>query len=513
MFHASSRLLRGAASVAVAGSALVASSRGRSRAPARSEAAPAPRRLSPIGRMTRLADAHGTSTTIALALATSGPPLEAATLAAKLAPLVAAQPRLRSLVSAEATATVLPAAAAADIAASRTHARDWATAGGAHGLAEAALGTPFGTRFAAPLWDCHVGSPPGGDGSLAVVALHHSVGDGMSLASVLTGVLDEAADLDALAAAAVADYHAKRKAKRAARKPLTTREGFLVALRRLALALAKALGGAVALAASLTKMARVAAAPMPWRRHADASRVSVGWGVLFDSVAEARALAKAVDPKATLNDLFVALVGGALRRRLLAAGRELPAGYELGCTVPVNVRGGVVLQGEALANHIGAINLLLPVGEADPAARLRKTQARLSRWKLAGEHLVSHVLAKLCGALLPDPLASRALAAGAKGVTVAVSNVRGPPGAVHIDGRKVELAVPLITPPPGVPLGAIFVTQEDRVVVGATVVGDVGIGADAFVQLLREEKAALGLVAAGEKKATEPARRALVRGG
>jgi WS/DGAT/MGAT family acyltransferase len=136
---------------------------------------------------------------------------------------------------------------------------------------------------------------------------------------------------------------------------------------------------------------------------------------------------------ATVNDVLVAAVAGALRHYLLSRGELSP---DLRAFVPVDLRGGARPRVE-LGNHFGMVYLMLPLAEADPVARVRAVQTQMATIKHTPEAAVAFGVLSALGAT-PAPL-ERVLVDifGSKGSLV-LTNVRGPAAPVYIVGNRLD---------------------------------------------------------------------------
>ena len=86
---------------------------------------------------------------------------------------------------------------------------------------------------------------------------------------------------------------------------------------------------------------------------------------------------------ATVNDVLVAAVAGALRRYVEARGDD-PMGKKIRAMVPVDIRGP---QDTKLTNRFALVYLPLPIGIADPSSGFLRQSAtwmpsngRLKHW-------------------------------------------------------------------------------------------------------------------------------------
>ena len=129
--------------------------------------------------------------------------------------------------------------------------------------------------------------------------------------------------------------------------------------------------------------------------------------------------------------------------------------------------------------------------------RLKAIRQRMEVAKARPEALVSHGLA-VCSGCLPTPAVKCALAsAGNARASTIVSNVRGPPEALHLDGKKLSSLYGFLPTPPGVALGVGIGTYAGRLCV--SVCCDRGLLGDDSHELLRrmlDEHASLCATAA-----------------
>jgi WS/DGAT/MGAT family acyltransferase len=134
----------------------------------------------------------------------------------------------------------------------------------------------------------------------------------------------------------------------------------------------------------------------------------------------------------TLNDAFVGAVTGGLRRYHERHGRPVD---ELRMTMPVNLRDGSE-AGRRAGNQFAPARFLVPIGIADPAARMRAIHERVAAQRaepalpLAEE--ISGVLARL-----PRVMATAVLGSMLKAIDFVTSNVPGPPFPVYASGAQV----------------------------------------------------------------------------
>lgn len=198
----------------------------------------------------------------------------------------------------------------------------------------------------------------------------------------------------------------------------------------------------------------------------------------------AEVMSRKVKSKITINDVFVAAITGALARQLqhhrsrLAAKRpmqeeeddsdnkapKLEQQRHMTVIVPVHLKGGIVMPGESIGNNIGAFCARVS-GESDdmkPAQRLEQVHRSLQAVKNTPAPILSHWMAKLSTHILPASWCSYFYQRVSAGATVVVSNVRGFPRAVHYQGREVESIYGFIPIPPGIPIGLVVQSYNEK---------------------------------------------------
>ena len=151
-----------------------------------------------------------------------------------------------------------------------------------------------------------------------------------------------------------------------------------------------------------------------------------------------RAVRAAVEG-ATLNDVFLATVGGALNL-YLGSKNELPA-QSMTAMVPMTLRGAN--KGEDAGNQIGLAVMRLHTEIADPVARLRAIRADAGKVKALSEDLGKD-LAKQVFDVMPT-FAATALTRNlmVPQMNVVVSNVRGPDVPLYMAGARLVSFSPI----------------------------------------------------------------------
>ena len=159
----------------------------------------------------------------------------------------------------------------------------------------------------------------------------------------------------------------------------------------------------------------------------------------------------------TLNDAFVASVTGGLRRYHELHGAPVD---ELRVTMPISLRH----DGDGVGgNHITLERFLVPVGEADPAARIRVTGWRCRAARYEEALPLSDAVAGLLN-LLPSGVIGSML----KHVDFLASDVPGVPVQIYLAGAPV-LGYYAFGPTTGAAVNVTLVSYQDTCCIGCTV--------------------------------------------
>jgi WS/DGAT/MGAT family acyltransferase len=149
----------------------------------------------------------------------------------------------------------------------------------------------------------------------------------------------------------------------------------------------------------------------------------------------------------TINDIVVAVVGGALRKYLLDKG-ELPAD-SLIAGAPVNVRSE--RNSESSGNQVSLMRISMATNIADPLERLQAIHHSAQQSKAFSNALGSSVMMDISEILIPQVLgwgfrvATLAASRTARPMPchVVISNVPGPQIPLYLAGAKVHLMMGL----------------------------------------------------------------------
>jgi diacylglycerol O-acyltransferase / wax synthase len=156
----------------------------------------------------------------------------------------------------------------------------------------------------------------------------------------------------------------------------------------------------------------------------------VAWGepLPLDTV---KAVGKALE--ASINDVLLSTVAGAIGHYLRSKGDD-PTGQEIRAMVPVNLRPPG--QAHQLGNRFGLVPLVLPIGIANPIERLVAVRARMAELKGSYQPLLAFGILALSG-LMIKPMQAVITGLFAKKTTAVMTNVPGPREAMTFCGRTV----------------------------------------------------------------------------
>jgi WS/DGAT/MGAT family acyltransferase len=145
---------------------------------------------------------------------------------------------------------------------------------------------------------------------------------------------------------------------------------------------------------------------------------------------------------ATVNDVILAAVAGALGSYLRRHGTSTDE-LVLKAMVPVSVRAEI--ERGALGNRVAAVWAPLPVGVAEPVARLRQIADAMDGVKESGQAVGAQVLTELSGFAPPTVMAQAArLVAHQRLFNTVVTNVPGPQFPLYMLGRELDAVLPMV---------------------------------------------------------------------
>ena len=135
----------------------------------------------------------------------------------------------------------------------------------------------------------------------------------------------------------------------------------------------------------------------------------------------------------SVNDVLLACVAGAIRSYLVSKGDNVD-GALLRAFVPVNLRAPG--NEYKLGNHFGLVGLELPIGEANPIARVFEVRTRMNALKTGYQAAVSMALLGILG-YVPKAVQRQALSLLSDKGTAVMTNVPGPAKPLYLAGSKI----------------------------------------------------------------------------
>ena len=295
-----------------------------------------------------------------------------------------------------------------------------------------------------PLWQFHLIDDYEG-GSALVARVHHCIGDGIALISVMLSITDGGMDPP------------KRKKREAAEsegdwladavvKPLTDlatkaigmygggvaksmemlsnpQQGLLGSL-EMARTGAKVLGDVAAMALMPDD------SPTLLKGKPIGQKI-VAWGEPLP-LAQVKVIGKALN--CSINDVLLACVAGAIGAYLKDRGDD-PVGKEIRAMVPVNLR--PIEKAWQLGNRFGLAPLTLPIGIENPIERVYAVRTRMNQLKDSYQPLLAFAVLSVAG-LLIKPVQDGLLGLFAKKATAVMTNVPGPAVPLKLCGSTLR---------------------------------------------------------------------------
>jgi diacylglycerol O-acyltransferase / wax synthase len=296
-----------------------------------------------------------------------------------------------------------------------------------------------------PLWQFHLIERYEG-GSALVARIHHCIGDGIALISVMMSITDGGIDPPKRAPRGKPRAHSDGEGdwlSDAVLKPLTDitvkaigMYGGGVAKSMAALSNPK-LNTVDLLHTGAKVLGDVAAMALmdddsPTRlKGKPIGQKIVAWGepIPLDAV---KAIGKALN--CSVNDVLLACVAGAIGHYLRDQGDD-PTGQEIRAMVPVNLR--PLEKAWQLGNRFGLAPLVLPIGIENPIERVYAVHARMNQLKGSYQPLLAFAVLAVAG-LMIKPVQDAILGLFAKKATAVMTNVPGPAVPLRFCGSTLR---------------------------------------------------------------------------
>lgn len=285
-----------------------------------------------------------------------------------------------------------------------------------------------------PPWQFHfIESYEGG--SAIIARIHHCIGDGIALISVMMSITDGGADPPKRRRRETSeDAGAPDWLSDAVLKPLTDITikaigmyggGMAKSMEMLSNPTQPLLGSMDMARTGYKVMGDVAAlAVMPddsptLLKGKPAGRKVVAWSEPM-SLDDVKTIGKGLN--CSVNDVLLGCVAGAIGAYLRGRGED-PAGKEIRAMVPVNLR--PLDKAWQLGNRFGLAPLVLPIGIDNPVARTYAVHQRMNELKGSYQPLLAFAVLAMSG-LFIKPVQDAVLGMFAKKATAVMTNVPGP---------------------------------------------------------------------------------------
>jgi WS/DGAT/MGAT family acyltransferase len=310
-----------------------------------------------------------------------------------------------------------------------------------------------------PLWQMHLIDGYEG-GSVLLSRLHHCIADGIALIQLLLSLTDTSPRPGRVAAP---------------RLPEPGGGGFRLPMGAIAAAIANPLGlveaaqTGLTLADTLQRLVLLPSDPPTVLK----GKLGVGKRAAWSGVVSLDAIkAAGARHRATVNDVLISAVAGALREYLEGRGEDVDQ-LEIRAAVPVNLR--PLERGLELGNSFGLVFLPLPISVAHPVRRVAELKERMDRIKGSAEAIVSFAVLTALGNL-PRALYTPAIEFFGSKASAVMTNVPGPKEPLYLAGRRITNCMFWVPMSGHLGLGVSILTYAGGVMVG--VAADAGLVPD-----------------------------------
>ncbi|HSC62908.1 MAG TPA: wax ester/triacylglycerol synthase family O-acyltransferase [Caldimonas sp.] len=296
-----------------------------------------------------------------------------------------------------------------------------------------------------PLWQFHLIERYEG-GSALVARVHHCIGDGIALISVMMAITDGGASPPRRARPGKSADDGADWLTEAVLKPLGGLSTKAAALAEASIARAlevladpqQGIAGTIAGArlgakvmGDVAAMALMADDSPTLLKGKPSGEKRVAWGEPVP-LADVKAIGKALG--GSINDVLLASVAGAIGAWLREQGDD-PAGKEIRAMVPVNLR--PLEEAWQLGNRFGLAPLVLPIGIENPVERVLAVRARMDELKSSYQPLLAFAILAVAGQMV-QPVQDAILGLFAKKATAVMTNVPGPAEPLRLCGSTLR---------------------------------------------------------------------------
>jgi diacylglycerol O-acyltransferase len=346
--------------------------------------------------------------------------------------------------------------------------------------------------MAHPLWDYHIVEKFRG-GAAVVVRIHHAIADGIALIGVMLSLTDESPKApERLFPLEEEEEHGRSpEAADSWRRyladamnlvegtALLSRQALNETRARIARP-AETIRGGLSIASELGYLLFMPQDSKTRFKGVPRGEKRVAW---TDPIAlpEVKIIGKALG--CSVNDMLLAAVAGSLRRYLEEKG-DVTGGLGVRVLVPVNLRGPQ--QAGQLGNQFGIVALELPVGIANPLARLYEVRRRMEQLKASYEAPVTLGLLMALG-YAPQPIQDRLFNLLLSRASAVMTNVPGPQTPLYLGGSLVSQVMFWVPQAGEISMGISVLTFNGHVQFGVITDAAVIPDPDAVIARFEEE--------------------------
>jgi diacylglycerol O-acyltransferase / wax synthase len=327
-----------------------------------------------------------------------------------------------------------------------------------------------------PLWAVHLFH--GSEGGSAIIArLHHCIADGFALAHAMIGLADRADGTpmsETMQPVAQGEHESLSNALVHEANELLRHPSHAVDLAKQGAALALSLGHLLFVPfdrRTVLKNKLSGRRRMAWSSGIDLQMIK--------SIGRARG--------ATVNDVLLSAMTGALRRFLAEAGEPVDE-FSVRAIIPVNLRPirSIEEMDDSMGNRFGLVFLDLPIHGKSIEARFRGLKERMDALKGTPEAFVAFGILNALGhtSTTIEHIVNEVFGRKA---SLVVTNVPGPREPLYIDGKRLREVMFWVPHPARLALGLSILSYSGKVIVGVRIDEAVSKNPDRLVQLFEEE--------------------------
>lgn|GEM_PF-213595 len=362
-------------------------------------------------------------------------------------------------------------------------------------LASELVSTPL--DFSKPLWQMHL-IHQGSEATSLFVRIHHCIGDGIALVSVLLSMTADSAEASLAPPTSETTKSKKNSgllhqatsaiqaASKAAERLVHDSVLFFKSPRKWFDIFQM---GAKVLPTAGHIVTQSADPQTPLKGPLGTAKI-VAWSkpISLDEVKHIRKMTKT-----TVNDVLVAVMAGALGQYLKDHDQETKD-LVLRALVPVNLR--PISEMKKLGNKFGLVFLNLPVGTDLPKKRLQEVKAHMDTIKRSPEAFVALGLLKALG-MTPSELQRFILDKLSAKATVVMTNVPGPKQEIYFAGQAIDSTMFWVPMSARMGLGISILSYAQKVYLGinadARLIPEPQRIIDAFHQEFERLKSTVGM--------------------